>query len=315
MADENEKPAEGAPNSSNGSAGDTLQKDEAANGPADSMPKPRKTGTGGSKKKGPEGGFDDTPLPRAPPGYNVKITFHRATNLPLADINTLSADPFIVAELTTDIPTRHKEDPPLQLRTPTIRQNTDPVWNTEWIVANIPASGFRMKARMYDEDPADHDDRLGNAHIHSGPISESWGGIHEQAYSIKRRSASKRAYGLRLVAVCFGRAEHLRGSLFVSIEVLGKTQDENGGRVYTLGPQYFIRHFSPLLGRLLGQKEPSKGDVSKKGKSAPNRYKYVRTMTCTGLLLTYLASKRIRCNCADLYRKRCIIATLSSNPS
>jgi hypothetical protein len=276
MAGENEKPTGGAPDSS---VGEPPQQTEWGNGlpHSSSLLKPRKTGTGSSKKKGPAGGFDDTPVPRAPPGYTVRITFHRATNLPLADINTLSADPFIVAELDTDTPGRHKEDPPLQLRTPTIRQSTDPTWNTEWIVANIPASGFRLKARIYDEDPADHDDRLGNAHIHVGTISEGWAGIHDQAYSIKRRSASKRAYGLRLIAVCFGRVEHLRGSLYASVEVLGKTQDDNGGRVYTLGPQYSIRHYSPLLGRLLGQKEPSQGGVSKRtGRPKPERYKYVQ---------------------------------------
>ncbi|KAF2678791.1 hypothetical protein K458DRAFT_480723 [Lentithecium fluviatile CBS 122367] len=162
-------------------------------------PPPIKTRTNSSKKdKGPAGGFDETPIPRAPPGFTLKFTFHRATNLPLADINTLSADPFIVAELTTALPTRHKEDPPLLLRTPTIRQNTDPEWNTQWIVANP--------------------------------------GVKEQAYSIKKRMGSKRAYLLRAIAVCFNKVEHMNGSTYMS---------------------FWIRHYSLLLGRLLGQKEPS----------------------------------------------------------
>jgi hypothetical protein len=240
-------------------------------------PAPAKARTNSSKKeKGPEGGFDDTPIPRAPPGYTLKFTLHRATNLPLADINTLSADPFIVAELTTSLPTRHKEDPPLQLRTPTIRQSTDPVWNTQWIVANVPASGFRLKCRIYDEDPADHDDRLGNAHITADSISDDWPGIGEQAHAIKKRMGSKRAYLLRAIAVCFNKVEHMNGSLYVSVENLGRTQDENGGRAYTVGPQFWIRHYSPLLGRLLGQKEPSSGGaVSKRtGKSKAERYNF-----------------------------------------
>lgn len=274
MAEEKKPTQPDAPprDAPNGNTPETSHKDEAKE-PLQ-PPKPQKTKTGGSKK-GPAGGFDETPLPQAPPGYTVKITFHRATNLPLADLNTLSADPFIVAELQTSLPSRHKEDPPLQLRTPTIRQNTDPVWDTEWIVANVPKTGFKLKCRIYDEDPADHDDRLGNAHVFVDYINEEWAGIKEQAYPIKKRMGSKRAYLLRALAVCLNKVEHMNGSLVVSVEVLGRTQAENGGRVYTLGPQFWIRHYSPLLGRLLGQKEPNEGEVSKRtGKPKPERYNF-----------------------------------------
>ncbi|KAF2683462.1 C2 domain-containing protein [Lentithecium fluviatile CBS 122367] len=275
MAGESDSRQDGAANAgtTNGNAREMLEK-PASDPPQ--PPAPTKTRTNSSKKeKGPEGGFDDTPIPRAPPGYTLKITLHRATNLPLADINTLSADPFIVAELTTSLPTRHKEDPPLQLRTPTIRQSTDPVWNTQWIVANVPASGFRLKCRIYDEDPADHDDRLGNAHIVADNINESWPGIKDQPHPIKKRMGSKRAYLLRALAVCFNKVEHMNGSMYVSVENLGRTSDENGGRVYTLGPQFWIRHYSPLLGRLLGQKEPSGGEVSRRtGKPKAERYNF-----------------------------------------
>ncbi|KAF2740477.1 hypothetical protein EJ04DRAFT_482534 [Polyplosphaeria fusca] len=261
------------------SNGNAPHHEEQAEGASDqsqsqSLVKPKKTDSAKSKK-GPAGGFDDTPLPKAPPGYTIKITFHRASHLPLADINTLSADPFIVAELNTGLPTRHKEDPPLQFRTPTIRQNTDPEWNTQWIVANVPAAGFRLKCRIYDEDPADHDDRLGNVHVNVGQISPTWPGIKEQSYPLKKRMASKRAYFLRSLAVCLGKVEHMSAFLFVSVEVLGKTQDENGGRAYTIGPQYWIRHYSPLLGRLLGQKEPRKeGDVSSRRRPKPEKYNF-----------------------------------------
>ncbi|PVH96509.1 C2 domain-containing protein [Periconia macrospinosa] len=271
------------PESANGNHAATAEKTEeklgaAADGDEGPPPKPLKTRTSSSKKeKQPEGGFDDTPVPYAPPGYTIKITFHRACNLPLADINTLSADPFIVAELITSLPTRHKEDPPLQLRTPTVRQNTDPVWNTQWIIANVPASGFRLKCRIYDEDPADHDDRLGNAHVVVDSLNDQWPGIKEQRYSIKKRMGSKRAYLLRAVAVCFNKVQHMTGSLYVSVELLGKTEGDHGGRVYTVGPQFWIRHFSPMLGRLLGQKEPnieSSSSSHSKGKSKAERYNF-----------------------------------------
>ncbi|OAL53264.1 C2 domain-containing protein [Pyrenochaeta sp. DS3sAY3a] len=262
--------------SETGPATETAEKNGSPDGPDGQPPKPKKTGTSGSKKKGPEGGFDDTPVPRAPPGYTVKFTFHRANNLPLADINTLSADPFIIAELNTGLPTRHKEDPPLSLRTPTVRQNTDPVWNCEWIVANVPASGFRLKCRIYDEDPADHDDRLGNVHVDVGSFGENWAGIKDQTFPIRKRMVSKRAWLLRAIAVCFGKAEHMNGTLNVSVEVLGKTGDEHGGRAYTIGPQFWIRHYSPLLGRLLGQKEPNNdGRTSRRtGKQKPEKYNF-----------------------------------------
>ncbi|KAJ4370721.1 hypothetical protein N0V83_005242 [Neocucurbitaria cava] len=262
----------------NGHAPGAAEKNEAPNGADGQPPKPKKTGSNASKKKDPEGGFDKTPIPRAPPGYTVKFTFHRANHLPLADINTLSADPFIMAELNTGLPTRHKEDPPLTVRTPTIRQTTDPVWNCEWIVANVPSHGFKLKCRIYDEDPADHDDRLGNVHVDVGSLNENWSGIKEQTYPIRKRMVSKRAWLLRAFAVCFGKAEHMNGTLTVSVEVLGRTQDENGGRAYTVGPQFWIRHYSPLLGRLLGQKEPNDGpngrQSRKTGKQKPEKYNF-----------------------------------------
>ena len=89
-------------------------------------------------EKKPAGGFDDAPIPQAPPGFTVKFTIHRAHSLPFADFNTLSSDPYVMAELQTDLPTRHKQDPPMRWRTPTIRRCLEPVWDSEWIVANVP---------------------------------------------------------------------------------------------------------------------------------------------------------------------------------
>ena len=208
-------------------------------------------------KPPPAGGFDPMPVPKAPPGYNVRFTFHRAISLPMADINTLSSDPFVTAELITNLPTRHREDPPFTFRTPTIRKNTDPVWNATWVVGNVPASGFMLKARIYDEDPADHDDRLGNVHVTASNINESWPGIHEQPYKIKKRMGSKRAYLIRGCAAMFSRGVHMSGQLIVSAEVLGPTQTQ-GGRLFTIGPQYWTQHYSPMIGRLTGTKEPGR---------------------------------------------------------
>lgn len=205
--------------------------------------------------KGPAGGFDDTPIPHAPPGFTVKFTIHSAHSLPFADINTLSSDPYVMAELTTASPGRHKQNPPLRWRTPTIQRCVEPVWDSEWIVANVPASGFALKARIYDEDPGDHDDRLGNVHVNVHRIGENFQSIKAQPYDIKKRMGSKRAYLMRGCAAMFNRSVHMSGTLTVSVEVLGKTATDNGGRLYTIGPCNWTRHFSPMIGRLAGTKD------------------------------------------------------------
>ena len=225
------------------------------------------------EKKGPAGGFDPTSIPKAKPGYTIKFTFHRAKNLPMADINTLSSDPYIVATLKTSLPLRHKEDPRIQWRIPTIRRNTQPEWNSEWIVANVPGNGFFLKCRIYDEDPANHDDRLGNIHVYVDQVNENWGGIKEEAYKIKKRMGSKRAYFVRGCAAMFNRSVKMSGEVVISIEVLGRTDAENGGRMYTVGPCNWTKHFSPLIGRLAGTKEAKENandDVEKNTES----YKY-----------------------------------------
>ena len=233
------------------------------------------------KDNQPAGGFDESPIPQAPPGFTVKFTFHRAHSLPFADVNTLSSDPYIMAELQTDLPTRHKQDPPMRWRTPTIRRSLEPVWNSEWIVANVPASGFALKARLYDEDPGDHDDRLGNVHVHVNGLSENTAPVKEQSYSIKKRMGSKRAYFFRGCASLFNSNISMSGDVVISVEVLGRTDTDNGGRLYTIGPCNWTQHISPMIGRLAGTKDP--GTESKDGKKQEN-YKFVlkslRCMIC-----------------------------------
>ena len=238
----------------------------------------QKTPGADGKDEGPAGGFDNTPVPNAPPGYTVKFTFHRATNLPMADISTLSSDPYVLAQLKTSLTTRHKQDPYLRFRTTTIRRNVEPEWNNDWIVANIPASGFQLKARIYDEDPADHDDRLGNVHVNVAGLDENWGGIREESYNIKKRMGSKRAYFIRGCAAMFKRGVHMSGHLVISVQVLGRSQVENGGRMFTVGPCNWTKHLSPLIGRLTGTKDPS-GDS---GEKKTEKYECVQTLIKPG---------------------------------
>jgi hypothetical protein len=228
--------------------------------------KAEKTG----QDKQPPGGYDATRPQKTAPGYTIKITFHKAVNLPFADLNTLSSDPYILAQLNTRLPLRHKQDPRLRWRTTTKRRNVNPEWNEDWIIGNVPAEGFQLKCRLYDEDPADHDDRLGNVHVTVDGLSENWEGITEQSFKIKKRMGSKRAYFFRGCAAFFSRDVHMSGEVVISVKVLGRTEDQHGGRAYTLGPCSWTQHYSPIMGRVAGTKDPEK---SEDGKTTQERYK------------------------------------------
>ncbi|KAJ6103282.1 hypothetical protein N7486_005709 [Penicillium sp. IBT 16267x] len=204
----------------------------------------------------PAGGYDATPIPHAPPGYTVKFTFHRGDDLPVADFGSFSSDPYVYAQLQVDLPRRHKHDPIMSFRTPTVRKNTNPIWNSEWIVANVPASGCLLKAYLMDEDPADHDDKLGIAFIEV-PALEGWKGFKEQSFKVKKRFGSKRVYVFTNVSA-FATGHHKESFLIMSIECLGRTPGTDGGQMYTLGPNYWFKHFSPLIGRLTGTKDQVK---------------------------------------------------------
>ncbi|KAI1112007.1 hypothetical protein F5Y14DRAFT_442879 [Nemania sp. NC0429] len=230
-------------------------------------------------KANPPGGFDSTPIPSAPPGYTVKFTFHRAENLPTADIGTGAADPFLTATLSTSLPKRHKEDPDLFFRTRTIRRSLEPRWEEEWIVANVPSSGFRLKCRLYDEDWPDKDDRLGNVTIHVNSVNESWEGfaLPGKVFEVKKRMGSKRAYALKAAASAFHKSVSMTPKLYISAVVLGKS-DPPHGQLYTVGPTYYFKHFSPMIGRMTGikvNKDETADAAEKHGKEKePKAQKY-----------------------------------------
>lgn len=274
-----------------------------------------KKDTSKSEKKEPAGGFDATPIPQMPPGYTIKITFHKAENLPFADFGTFSSDPYILAALKMDLPRRHKQDPEMRLRTPTIHRNTNPEWNVEWVVANVPSSGFFLKCRLYDEDPSDHDDRLGNAHITVNHIDENYKGFKQQKFGIKKRMASKRAYTFRGCAALLSKRVKMGGDLIVSVENLGRTKDENGGgRAYTIAPLPWSKHYSPLIGRLAGTKDT---EQDKDGKEV-QKYKYapfpVSNCQWSILLTRCLVSNRSKCNYLVRFLATFITAMWNSSP-
>ncbi|KAG5998913.1 hypothetical protein E4U54_002101 [Claviceps lovelessii] len=207
------------------------------------------------KPKKPPGGFDQTPLPDAPPGYTVRFGFLYAANLPPGDLTTVSSDPFLTATLKASNPKRHKEEPDLVYRTQTRRSTTDPEWNEEWVVANVPASGFTLKCRLYDEDSPDKDDRLGNVTVKVPQLSEAWDGIPApgKEFEAKKRMISKRALVLKTITTCFHSDMHVTPRLCITMEVLGKS-DPPHAQMYTVGPTRWTKHFSPMIGRLTGTK-------------------------------------------------------------
>ncbi len=237
---------------------------------------------GEKDKRDPPYGHASKPIAHAPPGYTVKIIFHQAARLPMADFASLSSDPFLMAQVDTDLQRRHQEDPPLKFRTKTVWNNTNPEWNQEWILDHVPASGFKMKCRLYDEDQTNRDDRLGNVHITVGRISENWEGIHSQAYKVKKKTGSWRAYCVRAMAVGMSRTEKsMHGNLYVSIEVLGRTPGDDGGRCYTIGPNYWCKHYSPLLGRIANSRAPDDDDGHENGKCNTSSHTYPTTTNGT----------------------------------
>jgi Ca2+-dependent lipid-binding protein len=153
----------------------------------------------------------------------------------MADYGARTSDPFLHARFLTSTPSRHKEDPPLTFRTQTRHRTVEPTWDASWVLANVPSSGFTLKVHVFDEDPDDHDDRLGSLHIHEHRIDEGYKGFDHRSFELKKRSASWRAYAIRWVAVGCGKKE-MHAKVLISIENLGKTEAKDG-RVHTVGPR------------------------------------------------------------------------------
>ncbi|PNY23204.1 Uncharacterized protein TCAP_06843, partial [Tolypocladium capitatum] len=229
----------------------------------------------------PPGGFDTTPLPDAPPGYMVRFCFRCAANLPPADFHTASSDPYLTATLKASNVKRHNEDPDLVHRTRTLRRTTEPEWNDEWIVANVPPSGFTLKCRLYDEDSPDKDDRLGNVTIKIPHVFDKWDGIPPpgKEFAAKKRMISKRAFLLKGLASMLQSGTHMTPKLTVSIQVLGRS-DPPYAQMYTLGPTSWVKHFSPMIGRLAGTKvnadenDDQAGPSSQVEKSKSQKYDF-----------------------------------------
>ncbi|TBU61824.1 hypothetical protein BD310DRAFT_919941 [Dichomitus squalens] len=195
--------------------------------------------------------------------YTCEIVFHRATNVPVADLNDLSSDPYVNATLTPLHNLTGDAGSPsvqsLSFRSQTSRKTLNPTFtNARWLVSGIPASGFALTLWLMDEDPGDHDDKLGRTVI---PIPGSEGSVLREGWDTGEREHKihKRHGGLRTrmntyLARMFtrGRVRH-QVRVYVSVRVLGpapRLEGDNANRIYTLGPHIFVRHFSLLAARL-----------------------------------------------------------------
>lgn len=177
--------------------------------------------------------------------YTCLITIHRASNVPVSDWNNFSCDPYCCLEI---IAAEHdktgREIQSLTYRTQTARRTRDPVFDAEWIVSGIPARGFKLSLILKDEDPGNYDDKLGEAHIHVPELKdrafqEGWES-GEQEYKVhKRKGAMKSKIGTYVARVVTrGRVRH-RCRIWVSVRVLGKAEDQEDRRLYTIGPRKY----------------------------------------------------------------------------
>ncbi|QRV86963.1 C2 domain-containing protein [Ceratobasidium sp. AG-Ba] len=219
--------------------------------------------------------------------YDVQIIFHSAHALPVSDVPSLSADPYILASLR--VPAFDRDEPgppPLQFRTKTIHRTRDPDWGNEvWRVGGVPESGFALRIGVRDEDAGKKDDRLGEARVSffgteaanklKGDDSEKdadadWGKVRE-GLDIARREApiKKRRGGARAFVSTYVTAMVSKGvspksaTVAVSVRVLGPSANQEDQRVYTLGPNYYSLHFSPLLGKMIGTKSANASKTNK----------------------------------------------------
>ncbi|KIJ54279.1 hypothetical protein M422DRAFT_25206 [Sphaerobolus stellatus SS14] len=188
--------------------------------------------------------------------YTCEIIFIRADHAPVADIRTLSCDPYIKASLQAHSRSGYSETS-LRYRTQTMRRTLNPVFNSRWIVSGVPANGFTLTINLIDEDTKDSDDRLGRAVLlipnpQDGPILKEGWDSGDMECKIEKRRGSLKTYLATYFAAAITRGDishHVR--VWVRIRILGKTPDQKDRRLYTLGPPSYVRHFSPLIGHFV----------------------------------------------------------------
>lgn len=173
--------------------------------------------------------------------FDCSITILRLANVPVADFNDLSCDPYIQASLSIDTP-----DPQvLTYRTHTCRRSLNPHFNAHWIVAGIPQSGFLLSLRLRDEDPGNYDDDLAKTVVRfpqlndaaGNELNEGWdSGDREYKVHKRKGSVMSQIFTWTARAVTKGDVGH-RVRIWVSVKVLQKSENQQDTRLYTVGPR------------------------------------------------------------------------------
>ncbi|KAH8114510.1 hypothetical protein DFH11DRAFT_1508846 [Phellopilus nigrolimitatus] len=184
--------------------------------------------------------------------YTVLITFHSAQNVPIADLHNLSADPYVLASVVAPSRPREPHDPKLLWRTPTVHCSRDPVWVDTWVVSGLPKDGFLLEMKIVDEDTNDRDDRLGKAEASfSREMMHEGFEVKERAFKVQKRRGSIIPYIMTYAAsILPGQSLRKHNRIVISAKVLEKATHPNDRRVYTVGPNAYTQHFSPLIGSM-----------------------------------------------------------------
>lgn len=141
---------------------------------------------------------------------DILITFKSASRIPVGDILNQSSDSFLVALLTPRTPPSPEYPPfPLTFRTTTRWGTRNPKWDEIWHLGGIPAEGFDLRIKIYNEGiQGECNERLGIADFSMSvlpPVVDDGmpGEPQEHVLKIKKRKASQRAYAATyLVAWC-----------------------------------------------------------------------------------------------------------------
>ncbi|KAK7692157.1 hypothetical protein QCA50_003776 [Cerrena zonata] len=200
--------------------------------------------------------------------YTCEVSINRATDVPISDLNNLSSDPYVRATLSTKYGSsgHSEEQHSINFRTHTERRTLNPVFNEKWVVSGIPSSGFTLTLNVRDEDPGNHDDQLGKSTVvfpsQGQQLNDEWSSgeveckVHKRKGNLKSKLTT---YGVRMLT-CGGVEHHCR--LWIRVRVLSRAENQDDKRVYTLGPQRYFQHFSPMLGFFLGSTKAPNTDHS-----------------------------------------------------
>ncbi|THH11170.1 hypothetical protein EW145_g837 [Phellinidium pouzarii] len=228
--------------------------------------------------------------------YSVLFTIHRAQNVPIADFHDLSADPYVRAHIVAPNRPRSPSEPPLRWRTPTVHITRDPVWEDTWLVGGLPSDGFLLELSVIDEDVKDRDDRLGKAEARfTRDMMHEGFEVREKEFKIQKRRGSVLPYIMTYLAPILP-GQHLRKHprIIISAKVVGKTKTLDDSRVYTIGPNAYTQHFSPLIGSMVNRSNRFTKSLPKQETGDHKRLVKASTFVASQLQLTGPTPKELR---------------------